>query len=254
VGQGAHLPIWAAVSESIGDAALSLRLLWSQWLVFHPVTSSPYSHAVDARAVLPAIIPRRFSVAALRENSSMVLLAQDFSPQAGLRLDAGRLPPAPTIGVALAIDDLSLARQLRRTLLTEPGLIETADAIADVVITDRVGATGRHLLRLRTDLLETSDTNLIVAAVRLRAAGYRIDRDPQTRTSSPSPDRRTLSARERQVAELLVDGASNKVVARALDISVHTAKFHVTAILEKLSARNRADAVAIILREGLVAI
>ena len=65
---------------------------------------------------------------------------------------------------------------------------------------------------------------------------------------------RISAPRERQVAELLVDGASNKVVARALDISVHTAKFHVTAILEKLGARNRADAVAIILREGLVAI
>ena len=47
------------------------------------------------------------------------------------------------------------------------------------------------------------------------------------------------------MAALLVDGASNKVIARALDISVHTAKFHVTAILEKLGARNRADAVDI---------
>jgi DNA-binding NarL/FixJ family response regulator len=74
---------------------------------------------------------------------------------------------------------------------------------------------------------------------------------PRATPSAPLPN---LSARERQVAELLVDGASNKVVARALDISVHTAKFHVTAILEKLGARNRADAVAIILREGLVAI
>jgi len=183
----------------------------------------------------------------------MVLLAQDFSPQAGLRFDGGRMPAAPTIGVALAIDDLSLARQLKRALATESGLMETADAIADVVITDREGATGRNLLRLRTDLLETSDTDLIVAAARLRAAGYRIEREPQIRTTAPSAERRTLSARERQVAELLVDGASNKVVARALDISVHTAKFHVTAILEKLGARNRADAVAIILREGLVA-
>ena len=43
-------------------------------------------------------------------------------------------------------------------------------------------------------------------------------------------------------------------IARGLDISVHTAKFHVTAILDKLGARNRADAVSIILREGLVSI
>jgi len=181
----------------------------------------------------------------------MVLFAQSLSPEAGLRVEAGRLPLAPALGVALAIDDLSLGRQLRRMLRTENGLIETADAIADVVITDRDDVSGRNILRLRADLLDTSDADLIVAAARLRAAGYRIEREPERRSQ---PVRRTLSARERQVAELLVDGASNKVVARALDISVHTAKFHVTAILEKLSARNRADAVAIILREGLVAI
>ena len=51
---------------------------------------------------------------------------------------------------------------------------------------------------------------------------------------------------------LLADGASNKVIARQLDISVHTAKFHVAAVLTKLQARNRADAVAIGLRRGLI--
>ncbi len=50
--------------------------------------------------------------------------------------------------MGLAVDDLTLARQLRRMLLTEPGLIETADAIADVVITDRDGVIGRNVLRL----------------------------------------------------------------------------------------------------------
>jgi len=182
----------------------------------------------------------------------MVLLAQNFSPEAGLRVDAGRMPLAPTIGVALAVDDLSLARQLRRALGLGPGLIETADAIADVVITDREQTIGRSVLRLGTDSLDSTDADLIVAAARLRAAGYRIEREPEQR-STPAADRRTLSQRERQVAELLVDGASNKVIARALDISVHTAKFHVTAILDKLGARNRADAVSILLREQLLA-
>lgn len=183
----------------------------------------------------------------------MVLLAQNFSPEAGLRVaESGRLPLSPTVGVGLAVDDLTLARQLRRMLLTEPGLIETADAIADVVITDRDGVIGRNVLRLGADALETADADLIVAAARLRAAGYRIEREPDPRLA-PTVERRSLSQREQQVAELLVNGASNKVIARALDISVHTAKFHVTAILEKLAARNRADAVSILLRERLVA-
>jgi DNA-binding NarL/FixJ family response regulator len=76
--------------------------------------------------------------------------------------------------------------------------------------------------------------------------------------SAPTPandwhaDRPRLSQREQEVAGLLLEGASNKVIARELDISVHTAKFHVTQILDKLGARNRADAVSMILREGLV--
>lgn len=47
-------------------------------------------------------------------------------------------------------------------------------------------------------------------------------------------------------------GTPNKVIARRLDISVHTAKFHVAAILTKLGAANRTDAIAIAMRQGLV--
>ena len=42
------------------------------------------------------------------------------------------------------------------------------------------------------------------------------------------------------------------MIARRLDISVHTAKFHVAAILTKLGAANRTDAIAIAMRQGLV--
>jgi len=62
----------------------------------------------------------------------------------------------------------------------------------------------------------------------------------------------TLSRRERQVMALMIEGAPNKVIARALAISERTAKFHVAAVLGKLHAHNRAEAVAIALREGLV--
>ena len=61
-----------------------------------------------------------------------------------------------------------------------------------------------------------------------------------------------LTAREREVLALLAAGASNKTIARALGVSVHTAKFHVASLTEKLGASGRLEAVAIALRTGLI--
>ena len=96
---------------------------------------------------------------------------------------------------------------------------------------------------------------LVAAAMLLTAAGYRVDPMPPALPQAESTGSDvSLTAREKQVASLLVEGASNKLIARRLGISVHTAKFHVAAVLEKLGARNRSDAVAIALRDGLVAL
>ena len=61
-----------------------------------------------------------------------------------------------------------------------------------------------------------------------------------------------LTAREREVLALLAEGASNKAIARALGVSVHTVKFHVASLTEKLGAKGRLEAVAIAIRSGLV--
>lgn len=63
-----------------------------------------------------------------------------------------------------------------------------------------------------------------------------------------------LSAREREVLELLVEGASNKEIARRLGISAHTAKFHVRQITDKLDAVGRTDAVAVALQMRMIEI
>jgi DNA-binding NarL/FixJ family response regulator len=63
-----------------------------------------------------------------------------------------------------------------------------------------------------------------------------------------------LTTRERQIVELMADGASNRVIAARLAISRHTVKFHVAAILAKLGARSRAEAVALALRRGVLAV
>jgi DNA-binding CsgD family transcriptional regulator len=61
-----------------------------------------------------------------------------------------------------------------------------------------------------------------------------------------------LTDREMQVLALLAEGASNKLIARRLGISAHTAKFHVASLLEKLDAVSRTDAVAHAARIGVL--
>lgn len=61
-----------------------------------------------------------------------------------------------------------------------------------------------------------------------------------------------LSPREREVLRLIAAGKSNKEIANDLGVTERTAKFHVTAILTKLNAENRAGAVTIGMEKGLL--
>ena len=63
-----------------------------------------------------------------------------------------------------------------------------------------------------------------------------------------------LTAREREVLELMAEGASNRIIASRLAISRHTVKFHVASILAKLGAGSRTEAVATALRAGLLTV
>ncbi|ACA16209.1 transcriptional regulator, LuxR family [Methylobacterium sp. 4-46] len=69
--------------------------------------------------------------------------------------------------------------------------------------------------------------------------------------NGPAPDP-GLTPREIEVLGLLAEGASNKAIARRLGISVHTAKFHVGSLLDKLDATGRTDAVAHAARRGVI--
>jgi DNA-binding CsgD family transcriptional regulator len=70
--------------------------------------------------------------------------------------------------------------------------------------------------------------------------------------SSPEARLEELTAREREVLRLLSDGLSNRAIGAELGISENTAKFHVAAILAKLGAQTRAEAVMTAVRQGLL--
>jgi DNA-binding CsgD family transcriptional regulator len=91
-----------------------------------------------------------------------------------------------------------------------------------------------------------------VSGVRLAAAGEPADVALVPATSMESNPEAPLTPRELEVLTLLAEGASNKVIARRLGISVHTAKFHVGQVLDKLDATGRTDAVAHAARQGVI--
>ena len=64
----------------------------------------------------------------------------------------------------------------------------------------------------------------------------------------------SLTARERDVLQLLAEGMANRAIASALGISEHTVKFHLASIFGKLGASTRTEAVRRGLRRGLIQI
>ena len=109
-------------------------------------------------------------------------------------------------------------------------------------------------------LLRDAGADEIAAAIRAAAQGL-VVLDPAVAGLLQDRPKRvvaesgvTLTARERSVLGLVAVGLPNKGIARELGISEHTVKFHVGAILGKLGAASRAEAVAMAARQGLIAL
>jgi len=68
--------------------------------------------------------------------------------------------------------------------------------------------------------------------------------------AAPRASSASLSARERELLELVASGLTNKSIARRLDLSINTVKYHLASIFAKLEARTRAEAVSEAARRG----
>ena len=102
----------------------------------------------------------------------------------------------------------------------------------------------------------SSPPDRIMDAIRRsRAEGHYVD--PSLNGLAPgvsgTPAGRPLSRREDEVLRLIADGLSNQDIADALVVSVETVRTHIKSLLRKLSARDRAHAVAVGFRLGLLA-
>jgi DNA-binding CsgD family transcriptional regulator len=115
------------------------------------------------------------------------------------------------------------------------GRLRIAINVADPALADRIasGLSGAEEFEL---VAAGDDADAVVVA----ALPPAVEPDP------------ALTARELEVLSLLAEGASNKLIARRLGISTHTAKYHVASLLEKLDAVSRTDAVANAARIGVL--
>jgi DNA-binding CsgD family transcriptional regulator len=91
-----------------------------------------------------------------------------------------------------------------------------------------------------------------VPGLRLAAPGEPADAALVAARDRPQASDVALTPREFDVLALIAEGASNKTIARRLGISVHTVKFHIASLLDKLDADGRTEAVAQAARIGAI--
>jgi two-component system, NarL family, response regulator YdfI len=179
----------------------------------------------------------------------------------GWRVDVGTLRQLqdllaehPEAIVTVVLDEANTHRLLRgaRTWPRSPVIIALSDDPG------QLWTSASRALGLRAALPLGATAEELAGAVRAVHAGLLVihpDALVPARTDGAAVVAGApLTAREREIVELMADGANNRVIASRLAISRHTVKFHVASILAKLGARSRTEAVALALRRGVLAV
>ena len=145
-----------------------------------------------------------------------------------------------------------------RSGLEELRALEPAGPPVVAIVADEADAREALAAGARGALSRNIDDDRLAAALRAVALGLVVldesfAADVLRDVPAASPElAEPLTPRELEVLQLLAQGLPNKQIAQRLGISEHTAKFHVNAILGKLGAQSRSEAIVQAVRLGLV--
>lgn len=145
----------------------------------------------------------------------------------------------PEKGGAEATAEILAARpQTRIVVLTTFG---TADDVAKALKAGAVGA-----------LMKTADETELISAIRTVAAGGRAVSAEIGRLLAENPPAPELTPRQLEILNSMSQGFSNADIAEQFCIKEFSVREHVSGIMEKLEASNRAEAVAIAMRKHIL--
>ncbi len=134
-------------------------------------------------------------------------------------------------------------------------LPEEFDRLPAVVLSDRPLTSRQFRWGVHAILPRDAPAEQIVAALHAASAGLiaiPLEASAVLIPAASASEVENLTPREMETLEMLAEGLSNKQIAARLQISEHTAKFHVNSILGKLGAGTRTEAVMRGLRSGLL--
>jgi two-component system nitrate/nitrite response regulator NarL len=197
----------------------------------------------------------------------VLIIGSDPLARAGLAALLAGYDSCTVVGQVAAGDDLSLDVYRPDVLLWDLGWDAEADVSRlagddetpplvallpdDSLVSSAWTAGARGLLR------RDSGAEKLLAALAAVVEGLAVV-DPAwvnaLALASPEPLADDLTPRELEVLRMVAEGLSNKEIAQRLAISEHTVKFHLNAILGKLGAQSRTEAVVSAIRRGLISV
>lgn len=199
------------------------------------VVAQDPTQAARTEAALHALVGWRVDVCTPRQLQS--LLAEH---------------PAAIVTSVLDVADTHRLLRATRAWPRRPALVALSGDPA------RLWTSASRALGLRAALPLSATADELAGAVRAVHAGLLVIHPdalvPVRTDGTAGVAGAPLTTREREIVELMADGANNRIIASRLAISRHTVKFHVASILAKLGARSRTEAVALALRRGLLAV
>ncbi|MGE8638386.1 MAG: response regulator [Achromobacter sp.] len=212
-----------------------------------------------------------------------ILLVDDHTLfRSGVRLLLQRQPDFEVVAEAGdGVEGIKRAKELKPDVilldLNLPGLsgLETLQlltqdlpscAVIILTVSEEADELGQALRDgARGYLVKNIDAEVLTSAVRRAAAGESVIAESMTAKlvdqfrgaasqaaqASGNAERHRLTARETQIVQCLARGASNKVIARELDVSESTVKIHVQNVLKKLNLTSRVQVAVYAVEHGL---